>query len=52
MEDFVYCWHALGDGNQRIRIREKTLEFSSTVLPAPSPNPAQEDKMSTIAANS
>ena len=24
-------------GNQRIRIREKTLEFSSTVLPAPSP---------------
>ena len=25
------------EGNQRIRIREKTLEFSSTVLPAPSP---------------
>ena len=24
-------------GNQRIRIREKTLEFSSAVLPAPSP---------------
>ena len=24
--------HALADGNQRIRIREKTLEFSSTVL--------------------
>ena len=27
-----YCSHALGDGNQRIRIRQKTLEFSSTVL--------------------
>ena len=31
------CWckclmHTLADGNQRIRIREKTLEFSSTVL--------------------
>ena len=25
------------EGNWRIRIREKTLEFSSTVLPAPSP---------------
>ena len=25
------------EGNYRIRIREKTLEFSSTVLPAPSP---------------
>jgi len=25
------------EGNQRIRIREKMLEFSSTVLPAPSP---------------
>jgi len=24
------------EGNKRIRIREKTLEFSSTVLPAPS----------------
>ena len=27
-----YCPHALADGNQHIRIREKTLEFSSTVL--------------------
>jgi len=31
MEDFVnakfYCPHALADGNQRIRIRKKTLEF-------------------------
>jgi len=26
--------HALVDGNQHIRIREKTLEFSSTVLSA------------------
>ena len=26
------CHHTLADGNQRIRIREKTLEFSSTVL--------------------
>jgi len=24
-----YCPHALADGNQRIRIREKTLEFST-----------------------
>jgi len=36
LEDFVgaqlNCPHALADGNQRIRIREKTLEFSSTVL--------------------
>ena len=39
--DFVgatfYCLHALADGNQRIRIREKTLEFSSTVLSTLSP---------------
>ena len=27
-----YCPHALADGNQRIRTREKTLEFSSAVL--------------------
>jgi len=27
-----YCMHALSDGNQCIRIREYTLEFSSTVL--------------------
>jgi len=27
-----YCPHALADGNQRIQIREKTLEFSSTVI--------------------
>jgi len=36
LEDFVgakfYGPHALADGNQHIRIREKTLEFSSTVL--------------------
>jgi len=36
LEDFVgakfYCLHALADSNQRVRIREKTLEFSSTVL--------------------
>jgi len=42
-EDFVgsklYCPHALADGNQRIRIREKTLEFSSVVLSALSPMP-------------
>ena len=35
LEDFVgakfYCPHALTDGNQRIWIRERTLEFSSTV---------------------
>jgi len=37
-EDFVgakfYCPHALADGNQHIQIREKMLEFSSTVLSA------------------
>jgi len=36
MEDFIgakfYCLHALADGNQCIQTREKTLEFSSTVL--------------------
>ena len=32
-----YCSHALADGNQRIVIREKTLEFSSTVLSTLSP---------------
>jgi len=36
LEDFAgaksYCPHALADGSQRIQIREKTLEFSSTVL--------------------
>jgi len=35
VEDFVgakfYCLYALADGNQRIRIREKMLEFSLTV---------------------
>jgi len=35
LEDFVgakvYCPHALADGNQRFRIRDKTLEFSATV---------------------
>jgi len=31
-----YCQHALAHGNEHIRIREKTLEFSSMVLPAPS----------------
>jgi len=37
MEDFVgakfYCPHALVGGNQHIQIREKMLEFSSTVSP-------------------
>jgi len=32
-----YCPHALADGNQRIRIREKMQEFSSTVLSTLSP---------------
>jgi len=40
-EDFVgakfYCPHALVDGNQCIRIRENTLEFSSTALSTLSP---------------
>jgi len=27
-----YCPHALADGNQHIQIREKTLEFTSSVL--------------------
>jgi len=42
LEDFVgakfHCPHALADGNQRTQIREKTLEFSATVLSALSPN--------------
>ena len=41
LEDFVgakfYCLHALDDGNRRIRTREKTLEFSSTVISTLSP---------------
>jgi len=41
LEDFVgakfKCLHALADGNQYIRIREKMLEFSSTLLSALSP---------------
>ena len=41
LEDFVgaqfYCPHAIADSNQRIQIREKTLEFSSTVLSTLSP---------------
>jgi len=32
MEDFVGAKFYLADGNQRIQIRQKTLEFSSTVL--------------------
>jgi len=36
LEDFVgakfYCQHAVADANQCIWIREKTLEFTSTVL--------------------
>ena len=40
-EDFVgakfYHPHAHADGNYRIQIKEKILEFSSTVLRAPSP---------------
>jgi len=40
LEDFVganfYCLHSLADGNQRIQIREKMLEFS-TVLATLSP---------------
>jgi len=38
LEDFVgakfYCMHTIADSNQSIQIREKTLEFSSTVLSA------------------
>jgi len=37
-----YCPHALADGNQRIRITEKTLEFSSTVLATLSPYRASD----------
>jgi len=41
LEDFVgtkfYCPYALADGNKCIRIREKMLEFPSTVLFALSP---------------
>jgi len=41
LEDFggakFYCPHALADGNEHIWIRQKTLEFSSTVLSTLSP---------------
>jgi len=33
----LYCLHPLADGNERLWITEKVLEFSSTVLPTPSP---------------
>ena len=40
-KDFVgakfYCLHAFAEGNQRIRIMEKTLELSSIVLSTLSP---------------
>jgi len=42
-----YCPHGLADGNYCIWIREKTLEFSATVLPAPSPYP-QKYPLSTF----
>jgi len=46
-DDFVgakyYCLHALADGNQRIWIREKRLEFSSTVLSTLSLYPEVEE---------
>jgi len=36
LEDFVgekfYCLHTLADDNQHTQIREKTLQFSSTLL--------------------
>jgi len=41
LEDFVgakfYCSHTLADSNQHIWIREKMLEFSSTVSSTLSP---------------
>jgi len=41
LEDFVgaksYCPHALADSCQHIQIREKTLSFSSAMLPTLSP---------------
>jgi len=41
LDDFVgakfYCLHAVADSNQRIRIGEKILAFSSPVLSALSP---------------
>ena len=37
VHEMFYCLHALAGSNQRIRTREKTLEFSYTVLPALSP---------------
>ena len=37
MEDFVGAkLHVLADRNQRVQIREKMLEFSSSVLSTPS----------------
>ena len=45
-----FCWckvllpHDLADGNQRIRISEKTLEFSSTVLTTLTPYLVRRNK--------
>jgi len=35
--NFTARMYTLADSNQCIRVREKTFEISSTVLPAPSP---------------
>jgi len=45
-----YCLHALADGNQHIRIREKTPEFFSLVLPAPSTSVSTGDVVITPAS--
>jgi len=51
VEDFVgvkfYSPHALADGNQHIRIRDKVLEFS-TVLSMVSPYLISNDNRSLI----
>ena len=40
MQSFTaYNLHALADGNQHIRIREKMLEFSPTELPVSTLSP-------------
>jgi len=55
LDDFVgakfYCRHVFADGNQRIRIREKSLEFSTTVSSTLSPYPIQTRSINTANFN-
>jgi len=55
LDDFVgakfYCPHVFADGNHRIRIREKSLEFTTTVSSTLSPYPIQTRSINTANFN-